>query len=318
MSRSYWLPIIAAIGLALAWPVEGNAVGRHGGSSANSTNTSKDSLQPTISAAVKGDVDRIAGALEAINKKPASPDEKRNADAQESVAWWTPWFLGVAFLEMLITATGVVLVYGTLRYSRRLFEDQKLATKAAQDAVETSRAQVRAYLTIDSANFNVVAVVGGEDGDKSHPIIKIMVVNSGQTPAKNFVWAPTIQYIYTDFFGPKAGANPISRERTVAFDWQSRPGKVIPAEKSVGDSLFVPEMSVSQFVAGLDEEAEHIMVRVRIEFEYLDAFNEKTHEDIYFGGLAEAGGGIWQCHLIATIKPDDWDNVRAFELKQNA
>ena len=189
MSRCYWLPILAVIGF-LAGSVQAETVS-HGTSGQRSTNQSSekpnDNALPTIPAAVQGDVHSIAGALEAANRKPESPNEKRNADAQVKVAWWTPMIFGIASFEALITAIGVALVGFTLHYTSR-------AATAAEGTLEETRTnarkELRAYIVVEPAGiFKLI----GDENTLGHVIVR----NVGKIPAQN---VEVIVKMYTSLF----------------------------------------------------------------------------------------------------------------------
>jgi hypothetical protein len=153
------LPVIAVIGLVLSGPVEGNGIGHAGSGNpavTDAANKPNGDLQPSASAA---DVQRIASALEAISQKPPSADEKRNADAEEWVAWWTPWIIGIAFLEILITAGGVVLVGFTLHHTKR-------AADAAEKTLSAMIRVERPYLwaeNFEASDFECLSVDNNQD-----------------------------------------------------------------------------------------------------------------------------------------------------------
>lgn len=205
MSRSYWVAIVAVIGLVFAGPVEGRTVGHGERCSLTATELAKDPNNgklPTMRMSVEHDIQSIAGSLQTISQKPASPYEKRNAEAQERVAWWTPWFWGIAVLEALVTLAGVVLVYRTLKYTGRTAAYQKIATRAAlaaardskraADAAEKAikvnrdigRAQVRAYLGLD--------VVSGDVAIGKPIKFQVRITNHGQSPASEIAIASCV------------------------------------------------------------------------------------------------------------------------------
>jgi hypothetical protein len=194
MSRSYWLPIVAVVGLALAGATNAQAISHNGGrhTRAHQAQTKpKTDAQPSALIAVQNDIQRVARALEAANDKQPSPAEQQqasdNLEAQQGMVKWARWMFCAAVLEALITASGVWLVYRTLYHTR-------IASKAARDAVveagraadaantsievtrEIGQKQVRAYLHCIEAKYMLV-----NDGIWCWPIVK----NTGQSPAKN-------------------------------------------------------------------------------------------------------------------------------------
>ncbi|WP_344185384.1 hypothetical protein, partial [Microbacterium flavum] len=144
----------------------------------NATQTSPSSLAP--------DLKRIAGALEAEARKPPSDYERRNVEAQEMVAAWTPWIAIVATLEMFITAAGVILVGFTLYHTKRAADasrdaadEAKRASNAAEKSIKVARdvgrAQVRAYLGFD--------VISGDIAPGRPIKFHVRATNHGQSPA---------------------------------------------------------------------------------------------------------------------------------------
>jgi hypothetical protein len=117
---------------------------------------------------------RIARALEAANRKPASLYEIRNVTAQERVASWTPRLFWVALVEAVATVCGVVLVGLTLRYTRR-------AATAAENTLlalkENSERELRAYLSVEPGGINRLK------GQRKDCIGMVLVRNVGKIPA---------------------------------------------------------------------------------------------------------------------------------------
>lgn len=183
MPRSHWLPVCAAVGIALATQVQAQGIrhdARGGSPTANSKAKPKGDQQPSPPIAVQDDIHSIARALETANdRKPSSTDE-RNAKAQEKVADWTPWLFGVAGLEMLVTAAGVWLVYRTLVHTKRAADAARDAVDEARAATQATRevgkAQVRAYLTCEGANFAV---------ERDWMVCRPRIKNYGNSPASN-------------------------------------------------------------------------------------------------------------------------------------
>lgn len=324
MSRSYWLPIIAAVGLILAfgtiplWLAVEQC--RYSGPNsqiyaAQRTTKPKAAHPDPMGLSIQRNLQRIANALDAANEKPPSEYEKRNAQSQEYMACWTPWIFRVALAEMLITLTGVVLVVFTLKYTRDLFEDQRIATQAAKDAVETSRAEVAAYVTITEAMvYHATVVAPAQMYGQLLTNVKIRASNSGQTPARTFRWSPTLQYLAFDPETWDQASKIVGRQRTVDFDWRVSIGETIPGNETGEWHLGIPGMVMDSFVAGLDEQLERFCVRLQIEFEYTDVFKNKVCGEAYFAGFANlvrpnpgGGSGGWNLTLVPSTKPGDWD-----------
>lgn len=187
MLRSYWLPFVAVAGLALSNPVFGHDVGHSpGGDSANTHGGQipSNSVQPAIPLSVKVELESISAALKAIKHGDTSPHDKDHSNAEQKVADWTPWFWGVAFLELVITGLGVALVSYTLKEARKSTKEARRAADAAEDmlmhARNSSERELRAWVDIDATltDFSITnehTIVG----------IELTLKNIGKTPAPN-------------------------------------------------------------------------------------------------------------------------------------
>jgi hypothetical protein len=112
--------------------------------------------------------------------------------AQQEMAWASIVIAAATFVQLLLTGAGIHFVRQTLRASQAAVAEAKAATKAATDAVEVTRsigeAQIRAYVSIDSAHIlfeDIRALTAGDPigiikKAKAHVTYK----NNGQTPAQ--------------------------------------------------------------------------------------------------------------------------------------
>lgn len=149
MSRRYWLPLFAVVGLNLAGEVHAQTVrqdARGNASTQQGAPKPKTDAPPAVPIAVQNDIERIARALETANQKRPSPTEedraKRNLASQEKMADATGWAEGMFFLglaEILITAAGVFLIYRTLIYTARGAADAKRSADAAEESLKETR-----------------------------------------------------------------------------------------------------------------------------------------------------------------------------------
>lgn len=189
MSRRYWLPLIAVVGLALASGAYAQGVGNNATSKPSATRSSakpKTDAPPSIPVAVQNDIHGIATELHTANQNSESPEEKdsakRNLQSQEDMAKWAGRMFGVGLGEMLVTLAGVILVWRTLRATWASQKEAKRAADAAHKMIEamdaTARKQLRAYITIDEVEVS-------RWDDNSPVVFKITVQNTGQTPAKH-------------------------------------------------------------------------------------------------------------------------------------
>ena len=114
--------------------------------------------------------------------------EYADLEAQESMAWATYWLMWIGGGGLLLTVVGVVLLAGTLVYTRRAakaatdtVDEARKATTAAIAANETSREigklQIRAYLNIYDIEFLIL--------HNESVNIKFKLANTGNSPAKD-------------------------------------------------------------------------------------------------------------------------------------
>lgn len=133
----------------------------------------------------------IAGLPGPVERAIANPrantgqdHEKRDLAAQEASALWAFWMVLASFLSVLITAVGTIFLYKQIVLTREAVEDTGRATDAMRKANEISErigeAQTRCYLGIKSASVSI--------GDDGNPSVTIVVVNTGQSPARKFRW----------------------------------------------------------------------------------------------------------------------------------
>lgn len=202
MSRRYWLPLIAVVGLlgsVQAQPVRQSPSGQ-AAAQQRKTKPAADA-PPSIPVTVQNDIHGIASALKTANDKQPSSTDERNAKAQEDVAWWTPWLLLVAFLEMLVTGAGVWLVYRTLYHTKRAAD---AAHATVQSMESTSARQLRAYVHVWRCTMSI---------SEGAAHVRVRLENAGSTPAYKAsgyatVWVdtfPTPQNIPTT--KPKLGTD---------------------------------------------------------------------------------------------------------------
>jgi hypothetical protein len=302
MSRRYWLPLIAVVGLTLAANAQGV-----GNQTADKPSTSKNAAQPkpnpppSIPVAVQGDIERIARALEAANAKPEPADqasrEERDVRAQEYMASWVPKMFWLGGIEIVLTMIGIGLVWQTFQQTRR-------AAKAAEDAVTTTQsigeAGVRAYLHIKS-----VSVAFWKGFDK--PIFDVVVTNTGQSPGHRLVCGAQVRYEW----GVDCPAGPLPT------GWRNELGKAVPVggEESLNVQCGQIPLTAEDAATSLKEEFGALM-HVHIAFAYRDVFDKIWDSDAYFVGFVhkkkstEQMTGLldspWKAELRPVTRPQDW------------
>jgi hypothetical protein len=203
MSRSYWLPVIAAVGLVLSGSIQANPIGHGPGDhhgTKQATGEPQTNSQPATAIAVQNDIKRIASALEAANAKQPSADDKQqaqeNLEAQKRMAFWARFMFFVALAETIVTAFGVWLVWHTLKASWAAAIAASEGTKKAGEAIAQSEAhsrrQLRAYvgvvsITQECPSENDLGAYKPVDTTAIAPVYTdytaITLRNFGQTPA---------------------------------------------------------------------------------------------------------------------------------------
>jgi hypothetical protein len=264
----------------------------------------KQEPQPVIPTVIQDDIARIARALEAANAHPNAATEEQqardNLKAQQDIALWAEIMLFIAGGEILVTLIGVGLVGLTLSATRRA------ANAAEQSVSETRRigeAQTRAYVTIKQASITFMM-------DVQNPLVTFIATNSGQSPARNYIWNVAVQY-------PEPSIN----KCFVLIDerWLQGTGMDIPA-----GSDSPPENVMISAPAKIAIERPHpgttvTVVRVKIDFRYTDVFDRHWNGAAYFVGAMrrqsgtpeglKSGAPRWAAILEPIPHPSDWDSI---------
>jgi hypothetical protein len=146
MSRRYWLPILAVVGLVLAAGADAQQASKtHGSqpSAAKSQPAPQQQPQPSVPPSLQHSLDRIGTALESANNKQTPQDEtdraKQDLAAQLRMADDADAMFHVGLAETVITFIGVLLVLGTLIYTRDAARDAKCSANAAENSLEEAR-----------------------------------------------------------------------------------------------------------------------------------------------------------------------------------
>ncbi len=196
MSRSCWCIIVLALGMltACAWYAQVRA--------AENVHDANNSSNKLSDEAFLEDINNQESDSSEVEYDQVIPNwEKqhsaRDLIAQEGMAKWTFWILIVTGINVVVTVAGVILVYFTLKHSRRaadaafdMVEEAKATTEAAKGAAlaafnqattadNASRRLERPYL------FPKVEHVGGlhNPGARNIAHIKIRLHNHGRLPA---------------------------------------------------------------------------------------------------------------------------------------
>ena len=149
---------------------------------------------------------------------------------------------------------------------------------------KTGQAQVRAYVTIKSATIEIISkrMPYNQNLISYTPKVSFIPHNSGQSPARRFVYEVFIKY-------------PQSSER-FAWLWQGSGWEDIAAHSDAAQkSAWVVQAPVSQ---------EPVALTFLISFRYYDVFDQKQSGEAYFSG-ANKEDETWEVSPI--FKPQNWD-----------
>jgi hypothetical protein len=229
------------------------------------------------------------------------PIQKRFAGTPLKISGWNEGatlIIGVATVVILIVQA-IVFFIQAVRLQQTIVTMKGLG----KEQREIGEAQVRAYVSIKAATIEFMF-------DAVVPCVRFIASNSGQSPARNFVWNITLQY-----FGGKE-----NRESRLNETLIEQTGADIPATSDLrADGALIPDMSVKQYI---EESVPGLMitvVRAKIDFRYTDVFGKDWFGEAFFGGTMqrrqvspediERGVGRWIGQISSMAKPRDWDEV---------
>lgn len=169
------------------------------------------------------------------------------------------------------------------------------AEQSASEARSIGQAQVRAYVSL----VNVGVAFASWVPDDVVAQVQVTPKNDGQSPARGFVWRPTLRFYGKD-----------KRRSRGSSLWVSQGGVTVPAN-SPGrpDSLLMGDMRAFQFAQG----QENITINLRVEFQYIDVFDNLIREETYFVGHTslvrdQNGRPIWAGAALTSMPPmESWD-----------
>jgi hypothetical protein len=228
----------------------------------------------------------------------------------DPVAFFTFWLvvstIGLGISTLMLWVAGEK----QFRHARRSSIIQSRDMKASVN--ETRRigeAQVRAYVDISSSEIFFVGL--GVLGIQAHPMVRMIATNTGQSPARNFVWNPTLQY-----FSAGIGVPPRSLTRELGSNWRNILGVGIPVNQSHPEAAMIPEMELRNFLGEGGTENGLVLVRLRVQFEFEDVFDERNIGEAYFSGMFKRiegqkpmtpwGENQWSGQLTRLHRPSDW------------
>ncbi|HEX4053304.1 MAG TPA: hypothetical protein VHX86_03475 [Tepidisphaeraceae bacterium] len=193
--------------------------------------------------------------------------------------------------------------------ARRLRQTVEATEKASAETRRIGEAQIRAYVNISSAEIYFVGL--GMLSTQAHPMVKIIATNTGQSPARNFIWNPTVQYF-------SSGIGTVSRSltRELGSNWCDILGVGIAVGQSHPDAAMVPEMELLKFLGESNGDKGMVLVRLRIQFEFEDVFDKRNIGEAYFAGMLKRmegkilqtpwGETQWSGKLNRLHRPNDW------------
>jgi len=206
--------------------------------------------------------------------------------------------IGLATLLILIIQAIAFFVQATRLH--QTIDEMKVLGKEQR---EIGEAQVRAYVSVKEATIEFML-------DAIVPCVKFIAYNSGQSPARNFVWNITLQY-----FGGKENHESGLNETLVEYI-----GMDIPAGGSHTDAALIPDMSVKQYIEGVVPGLMITIVRAKVDFRFTDVFDKDWFGEAFFGGTMQSrqvspedikrGVSRWVAQIAPMAKPRDWDEIR--------
>jgi hypothetical protein len=219
--------------------------------------------------------------------------------------------IAVAIFNALLVYVTYRLVVSTNRLwhagERQRKSAEAIAALQRASSEKIGKAQVRAYVDILKAE---IAFIGFPNSfyigvPEAQPTIQIVARNTGQSPARNFVWNPTLQYVVLD----------APRSREMGGNWQDILGVNIAAGQDHSDRGLIGEMPIIRYLASTGNiSANSLMTRLRVQFEFEDVFDDRITGDAYFFGYVsktpglqtELGPTLWAGSLTRMHRPNDW------------
>jgi hypothetical protein len=180
---------------------------------------------------------------------------------------------------------------------RQRTSGETIAALQRESYERIGEAQVRAYV-----NINLATITFLPEFNQS-PKIMFVASNTGQSPAQNFVWNTTVQYI----------SNGIIRERPLSDSWVDGGGISIPAAAATDpQGAIVSMMLVNQFITeDIKSNISTFVARVRIDFKFTDVFEREWIGKAFFAGvigsqIAASGHLQWSGRITSMSPPRDW------------
>jgi len=186
---------------------------------------------------------------------------------------------------------------------------------AVRETRRIGEAQVRAYVDISSANVVFIRLTEGVAPlNDEQPLVAITAKNTGQSPARNFIWTPTVQLTG---LVTTTGSDATPIEGDTGTDWRNHLGIGIPVGGEHSDAGVVTGILLQKFLTDRMVFSSAFIVRLRIQFEYEDAFDRRIADEAYFVGSCfkkagqppvqtKWGDTVWTVNILRISKPNDW------------
>jgi hypothetical protein len=228
-------------------------------------------------------------------KQRGGNSESQKESAEEAIARYNKWL-------SIFTA---ILAVATLGLGGATVGIYFAGEKAVRETRRIGEAQTRAYVSIKTAGVEFIM-------EMSVPHVSFVASNSGQSPARNFIWNVTLQY---------AAGKEINSEVAFYDKWLTSTGMDIPAASDAHPEGALVPMAARGFVENVVPGALMCVVRLKIDFRYTDVFERDWFGESYFSGVmtkhptVSAEGlkiapSAWVAQISPVPRPGDWDEVR--------
>ncbi|MEI9914658.1 MAG: hypothetical protein WDN29_01260 [Methylovirgula sp.] len=238
---------------------------------------------------------RSVGGIQNEHQKKSA---EKNQDRQEEEPFWVRVVSDpVSFLTFWVAAFNGGLVFVTWRLVTSTNMLWDAGEKQRKSSERIGEAQVRAYVYVKTCTVNFIRF------GATVPQVIFAASNSGQSPARNFLWNITLQY-------PARG---IDRQVVFNPNWMEQIGYDIPANNSISESAIVQDMATEQRIP---PGTVITVIRAKIEYRFTDVFDRDWFGAAYFAGtmrLTQTSemppAAEWQSVLSQMPKPRDWDEI---------
>jgi hypothetical protein len=237
-----------------------------------------------------------------------SADHCQQCPTQPDKEWWDRVWTdpNATFAGAVAFFTLALVIVGAWQ-ARRLRQTVEATENAAAETRRIGETQTRAYVDIATAMAIFLDMPGLND---VQPLVRIVAKNTGQSPARNFVWNTAIQYFSLGEVGR-------SIEGQLGGNWREIRGAGIPVGGEHVSGALVTGMLLLKFLRADSGPDNVVMIRVRVQFEFEDVFNEHIVNEAFFMGTAskmpdgksvrtDYGDTQWGGQIHRIERPSDW------------